>query len=507
MIKELAKIERVPAQQESRASIAKQSVNTARLDNAVQEDIANQEATSSKPLLECTHMKRPRNDATSLEAGPGADTPKLIVEVSQSSSTQEGENAAPEIKKEDEDANIANVAIKEEDDNEEVSIEDVPAEKSKQGFGAVLSEEKNIDKPSSGSQTTTNTPVETASTANTLAVLEANPSATTKYPGRLHKTPIEEVTAIAMEIIEQNRTKKANSENRELRALETYNSLFLVFYNKPPTISTTDINTALQQSEGLAKLAEHLECVSLVRHHLSNTLLSYGRELYKAILQDPPRWLLLSIYLESAPIFREAIIHIVGMHPIWPWSETATRDYFKPDILALIDRKALYLKTLKAEINSKLFCSSITVDGKEVRLSKSNKATFDTFFVVSLWRDWFVKGIARTKSARGKAMEKPANPGKHVIDVVPYRLMGQGGEAYLSLGETLTMLRDFKGKDFAKWDPREVNEDLMIMKLFAMKEVKPLLASESMLDVEAEGIRYFTCTKIANEELPWVKQE
>ncbi|KAH8663607.1 hypothetical protein BGZ60DRAFT_565649 [Tricladium varicosporioides] len=508
--KALNQARRVPViERRSQAHIFNVRSNRTQPDDDIQDDTANQEATSSGLLPKTTQPSQPKIDSTPFGHVAKADLSQpaaSTIEVVEPNSAKAGE-AAPEAKTEDEDVDPTQAMIKEDNNNKEMKLGTEPTEKDKQDSGSIINNEQNINLPSSELASTVAFSTEGATAANTLAVPEASTNATSKSPSCLRKTPIEKVTRLAMEVTEKKRAKISDDTNRELQVLETYNSIFLIFYNKPPKISTINIDIALQQSEGLVKLAEHLDCVSLVRPHLSNTLLSYGRTLYKAILQDPPRWLLLSTYLESAPIFREAIVHIVGMHPIWPWHETATRDYFKPDILQLIDKKALELKILKTDINSKLFCSSITVDGQEVRIWKNNKATFDTFFVVSLWRDWFVGGISKTKSSRDKALEQPINSSRNIIDAVPYRLMGQGGEAYLPLGETLTLLRDFKGKDFARWDPREVNEDLMIMKLFAMKEVKPLLASESMLDLEAEGIGYFTCTKIANEELPWVKYE
>jgi hypothetical protein len=107
--------------------------------------------------------------------------------------------------------------------------------------------------------------------------------------------------------------------------LAAYHNLFLIIYSRPPVIDKEDISNALRQAELLIKIAELYGSVSTIRPYLNNCIMQYGRDVYTAILADPPRWLRLSLYLESAPIFKEAMIHIVGRYPFWPSSTVEVR--------------------------------------------------------------------------------------------------------------------------------------------------------------------------------------
>ncbi|KAF8863812.1 hypothetical protein BDZ45DRAFT_583198, partial [Acephala macrosclerotiorum] len=97
--------------------------------------------------------------------------------------------------------------------------------------------------------------------------------------------------------------------------LEAYNNLFLTYYSQSPVIDASDIEVALKQTEQLVDVASIYGSLPIIRHHVNSCLFSFHRELYEAIARDPPRWVKLSILIESTPIFKEGIIHIVGTFP------------------------------------------------------------------------------------------------------------------------------------------------------------------------------------------------
>jgi len=289
-----------------------------------------------------------------------------------------------------------------------------------------------------------------------------------------------------------------NTAAREkAQALQAYHNMFLVFYDKSPEIDAKNIEQALFQVELLLNIARHYGSVAAVRGSINGILTLYGRELCKAIQRDPPRWLYVSLLLQSAFIFKEAIIHIVGNLPHWPW-ETIPQSYFKPEIQRILSKKVMELQFMRWKINDSLFMSTLLVDGKEVRLNKNNKSVLNTWVTVQLWRDWFCRSLNRPKASQHFKN----------IDARMYRTMAKGGDAYLSLKEVQTWLEEYKvgTLDYAQWDSLELEEDLRIMKTYAQKEVQALIVNQSMLGVEEEGIEYLTCTKVENDELPWVKK-
>jgi hypothetical protein len=190
-----------------------------------------------------------------------------------------------------------------------------------------------------------------------------------------------------------NEKRVTNKENPstllspELKA--GYQNLFLIYYNRAPIIDVNDINVAIRQAEVLIRVAELYGSIPAVRPYLGHCMMQFGRDVYTAILQDPPRWLQLSLYLESTPIFKEAVIHIIGNFPSWPWSTVQLRD-FPEDIRGpggLFERKLDDLRNLKGSIDRILLMSTIRIGGEEIPLIPKDKKTTNTWFVIQLWRD------------------------------------------------------------------------------------------------------------------------
>lgn len=288
-------------------------------------------------------------------------------------------------------------------------------------------------------------------------------------------------------------------EPTKFECSEAHNNLFLTYHSKTPDIDTTNIQKALSQSELLLSIASYYGSLPTVRLHITNILTQYGRELYIAILRNPPRWLYLSTYLDSAPIFRESLIHIVGSYPNWPW--TVPKSKLTPELLEIIRTKVDELQILRAEVNEALFVSTLSVAGQEVALGVENKEVLDTWCTVQLWRDWFCRALNQGKVSRPTTKSFD-------FDAAIYRTMAKGGDAYLPLAAVKHWREEYDVTklDCAKWTAEDLEEDLAILKDYAQKKVHPLLVNHSMLLVVEEGINYLTCTKVGNDELPWVKK-
>ena len=291
-------------------------------------------------------------------------------------------------------------------------------------------------------------------------------------------------------------------EPTKLEVCEAYNNLFLTYHSKTPEINTTNIQNALSQSELLLNIASYYRSLPTVRLHVNNILTQYGRELYQAIRQNPPRWLFLSIYLESGPIFKESLIHIVGNYPSWPW-KTVPQSKLTPEVLAIIRTKVDELQSVRAKVNEALFMSTLSVAGKEVALGVDNKDVLDTWCTVQLWRDWFCRALNQAKASHPTTTTTFFD-----FDAAMYRTMAKGGDAYLPLANVKHWREEYgvTRLDCAKWTAEDLEEDLAIMKRYAQGVVQPLLENRSMLSVEEDGIGYFTCTKVGNDELPWAKK-
>ena len=273
---------------------------------------------------------------------------------------------------------------------------------------------------------------------------------------------------------------------------ETYNNLFLIFYNKPPVISTTSISIALKQCEDLSSVAKTLGSLSVIRPYLGNAISRFGKQLYLAIAAEPFRWLELSMILESAVVFKESMIHIVGIYTPVSDGQINLPEELPQFVRDLILFKVRYLDQQRMDVNERLFASSIVVNSKTVTFSFVDAAIFSTWLVVQIWRDWFCRQMV------GVHLD-PHKTGQL------YRTLAKSGDAYLPAEAVKAVVE--KIREPIKAEPDELREDLELLKKFAQEAVKELCENNSMIDVQEAGIGYLTCTRIMDEELPWFKTE
>ena len=269
--------------------------------------------------------------------------------------------------------------------------------------------------------------------------------------------------------------------------IRAHDDLFRMLYNRAPRLSLLDLNLALAQCERIVIVAETYGSLPVVRPYLGNVLAQYRHALYAAVAQDPPRWLNLSVKLESGSIFSEALIHCAGSWPNWEWPTPA--DSIQTRCLELIAVKAKTLADLRSEIDREILMNSISdADGRPVTL----ESTPESWMVVQVFRDWLT-GQMYYNRLGGKD-----HHGTY------YRLMRKGGESYLPFEQQSEKLSAIGGNGMRFWG--EIEEDLKALKTFAMQAVSQLVKNNLMLDVEAAGIQYLTCIDVCLEDYPWTDQ-
>ncbi|TGO14220.1 hypothetical protein BTUL_0056g00280 [Botrytis tulipae] len=281
--------------------------------------------------------------------------------------------------------------------------------------------------------------------------------------------------------------------------LDAYRSLFLCYFGCGPTISTTNAATAASQSMLLMKIANLYDSVKVVRPYIIAALLSLGRSLYASIRRNPPHFLILANKLQCAPIFKEALIHIVGQYPSWPW--LTKEDRMGHDLGKVIQMKFDDLQDMRFKINDALFQSCLVKEKVRVSINNLDKSTFDMWIIVQIWHDWFSQQLRQCKMVRrheNRSVEKNM-----------YRLIAQGGDAYLSIDDVMAMIEPFRAgsetREWGHWKKDQVELQLNMLKEYASDNVKGLLVNELMGDTggNAGEIEYLTCTKVHEHELPW----
>ncbi|TEY37436.1 hypothetical protein BOTCAL_0518g00050 [Botryotinia calthae] len=283
--------------------------------------------------------------------------------------------------------------------------------------------------------------------------------------------------------------------------LDAMHSLFLCFYGCNPGISTTDMAVAMKQATVLVKLATVYNSLKIVRPHIIVSLLSHGRNLYSAIRDDPPRFLVQAYKLKCTPIFKEALIHIVGQYPSWPWPTPQSQ--LGLNLGQIIDKKFDDLQHMRFKVNGPLFQSCIVKDKVRVSINNLDRSTFDIWVIVQIWHDWLSQQLRHCTLVQ---RHKHRNVEKNM-----YRLIAQGGDAYLKIDDVMAMIEPFRAgsetREWGHWKKDQVELQLRILKEHAAMKVVDLLDNELMGDTggKAGEIEYLTCTKVDEHELPWVE--
>ncbi len=201
------------------------------------------------------------------------------------------------------------------------------------------------------------------------------------------------------------------------------------------------------------------------------------------------------------------MVHAVGFHPLWPWGEEYEQFDNLPDaIFRCYSKKCEELKRQKADIDKKLFCSTLVVDGNALTsiMDAKSQPALNVWFVIQCWRDWFASKIAQASAWKSDKDENHTG--------VMYRIMAKGGDAYLPADEVVVKLRAIRGEDaplsleealkkvdasrdgkklatIQKVDGKKVGDWLLLLKRQAQAEVEPLCVNHSLLSVEEAGIK------------------
>lgn len=332
--------------------------------------------------------------------------------------------------------------------------------------------------------------------------------------------------------------------------LRDYDNLFRIFYNYPPSLSNINIADAYTESKTLLQLAQMYDALDIVGSRVDHHLLGFQGRLFKQIARYPPSYLKLACLARSKVIYTEALIHVVGQ---WPQAKSQLINHIDPLVLDIIEDKVQELEDMKLRIEVRLFRLTLTTSRGE-RVNPSN--AYLDWMAMSLFRQWLAENTTpapvsilknssrpsssdaasasasvsgrsgRQSSSRAlvpsktsSSLPSPSSPPPQNLGRV-YRLMGSTNkDLYLNHDECKRFLKltpEMYSRDNLKRFERRVDE----LKNLARDAVKPLTRNFLELDlasvaapprsvrgstaVQPPGLGYLTCTKVLEEDFPWV---
>ena len=250
---------------------------------------------------------------------------------------------------------------------------------------------------------------------------------------------------------------------------------------KSPRVSGKGINLALQQAENILSIAKGYGSLAIVRGPVSHQLSEFSRDLWHGISQDPPRWLNLSIRLESKLIFDEALIHCAGGFPNYKWPTSLTE--LLPVARSVVTKKAARLSFLRSKTDIQL-CTHVTIPEDESE--EEIYGLLETKMLIYFYHEWLAAEIRRLE----RSVKYQHN------DL--YRIILKGGDAYLHPKD----MEERMDAIASEWND-VLAEQLKALKNHAFEIVLPI--TKNNLFIEADNLPYLTCTEVVDADHPWLR--
>lgn len=294
--------------------------------------------------------------------------------------------------------------------------------------------------------------------------------------------------------------------------LRDYDNLFRIFYNYSPVLDLNNIAVAYVECKSLLQLADMYDALEVIGPRVDHHLLRFQGRLFKQIAKYPPSYLKLGYLARSKVIFSEALIHVVGQ---WPIGVNQLRGQVPTAVMELIEDKVDELEETKSKVEGKLFRLTLTTSRGE-RVTPNNG--WLDWLAMSLFRQWLAENTTpppapilkdpsrRSHSRNPSSSRGPAPPSPTLAMNTGriFRLLGQGGSAYLGRDELKKFLKlnsETYNRDNMKRFERRVEE----VKNLARDAVKPLMRNFLELDMgrDGGGLPYLTCTRVDERDYPW----
>lgn len=255
----------------------------------------------------------------------------------------------------------------------------------------------------------------------------------------------------------------------------------------------------LKAALDLLEVADYLECISVVTGPIEATLLATGQSLYRAIAENPTGWLTFANRIHSRAIFKEALIHTVGMYNTDKIQTVIHDGLLADEILPIVERKAQEVLHGVSEITRRLVAFYPMALKREVtvgRIDKDNTGRADygndifAWMSLSVFRHWLGDMLATDNVSHAKDM------GFCFI-----QLIAQGGQAYLHRAIMQQRFHHMfpmsaKGMNVVEFRLTEIKE--------AVKGyVKPYARPTCQLDLHRFPVKHFTHINVAPEDFPW----
>ncbi|KAI9372566.1 hypothetical protein BJX61DRAFT_542586 [Aspergillus egyptiacus] len=266
-----------------------------------------------------------------------------------------------------------------------------------------------------------------------------------------------------------------------------WSNIFKICYNQDPNLDDGGYASILENCIALAEVGEEMEASIFVLQAIRTTLLGFDQQLYRLISEDPVSWVKLAVRIQSAPIFQESMVHLVGK---WGLLEDQDRDSLPKSIKDLCNKKLEDLELTKKAVELKI------VNLPRPRSDKHRQRGRNVIFAwmaLNFYQQWLCESFVEGRNYR-------APDGGASF----YRAIAAGGDAYFDkLYHEISEFPSVEGQPESMKGLQEFENDLNELKKGIKEFVSDLLVNRAKYDPDSLGeLPYLTCCKVEENEMP-----
>ncbi|KAF7862763.1 hypothetical protein EAF04_007635 [Stromatinia cepivora] len=281
----------------------------------------------------------------------------------------------------------------------------------------------------------------------------------------------------------------------------TYDNLFRMLYNLPPNL-TDDIedggaNVYITDCVSILQAADYVNALPSVRTYIESYLLRISQKFWVHVAKAPEAWSDIAVRLQSAIIFRESIIHIAGGLELPGLIKRARfgKTQFGNLCLKVAERKSLELRDKKIDVERRLLqYYPARLVRRETPDKIPGRADYgsDIYYwqALTMCRQFFQSSILANRHHRHvdggvefyRTVFRCDYIDKHGADEF-HQLFAMSTKGKQCLADAVELIKD---------DHRVIVADLLEDNL------------QLRTTVRSKPLRYLTCTKVMEEELPWI---
>ncbi|PPJ59743.1 hypothetical protein CBER1_09513 [Cercospora berteroae] len=271
-----------------------------------------------------------------------------------------------------------------------------------------------------------------------------------------------------------------------IRAYETFLRMLSHVEPKYHLINSKSARVALPQLEALSRIAaaEKANLPSSAITTAAKLLFAEYPDIWPAIAEDPARWLMIAENFHVVPVFKEAILHLVGQYP----SLSVRSAIFTPSESNMV--------TI-GRLATQKYYHNLAID-HEILLLTSDDVETDSleYTLLAHYLEWVKEHIR----IHGHGKSDAENPSKFCDHKGDAQCL-QPAHFYLfeALGERT-------GEKLSSEERDTVREYLKTLKAKVSSLVEPMVKSYLQYDGKHE-LPYLTNVSLSDKDMPWMTEE